>query len=113
MLFKVKNTYTYWLGLYRQFPKPERFGIGEKIDNLFLEVLELTHQIRYAPLAYKLPFLEKAILRIDRLKFFAEIAWENKLIKTKNYSELLEKLEEIGRELGGWKKGIVNKNSRP
>ncbi|KKT15192.1 MAG: hypothetical protein UW76_C0017G0015 [Parcubacteria group bacterium GW2011_GWF2_44_8b] len=32
---------------------------------------------------------------------------------TKQYVEFLEKLEEIGRELGGWKKGILNKNSRP
>ncbi|KKQ82932.1 MAG: hypothetical protein UT07_C0014G0008 [Parcubacteria group bacterium GW2011_GWB1_38_8] len=113
VLFKEKVTYTYWLKLYRKISKPERFGIGEKIDNLFLEVLELTHYGRYASLADKLPFLEQAILKIDRIKFFSEIAWENKLIITGQHAEFIEKLEEIGRELGGWKKGILNKNSHP
>jgi len=113
LLFKEKNTYTYWLKLYKKISKPERFGIGEKIDDLFLETLELTYKGRYASLSNKIPFLEQAILKIDRIKFFSEILWENKLMTTKQYVEFLEKLEEIGRELGGWKKGILNKNSRP
>ena len=113
VLFKEKNTYTYWLKLYKKISKPERFGIGEKIDDLFLETLELTYKGRYASLSNKIPFLEQAILKIDRIKFFSEILWENKLMTTKQYVEFLEKLEEIGRELGGWKKGILNKNSRP
>jgi hypothetical protein len=96
---------------YHKFPKPERFGLGEKIDKLFLEILELIHQIRYASITSKIPFLEQAILKIDRIKFFSEISWENKLMTTKQYTEFLLKLEEIGRELGGWKKGILNKNS--
>lgn len=112
MLFKGKLAYTYWLKLYGLFRKPERFGIGEKIDILFLEVLELLYQARYASVANRMPFLEQSISKIDRIKFFLEITWENLLIKTKNYSELLQKLEEIGRELGGWKKGMINKNSR-
>ncbi|MBI1974676.1 MAG: hypothetical protein HYS51_02435 [Candidatus Zambryskibacteria bacterium] len=49
---------------------------------------------------------------MDRIKFFAEIAWENELINSKEYSEFLQQLEKIGLELGGWKKGL-NKNSRP
>lgn len=113
MLFKGKTAYAYWLTLYRKFPKPERFGIGEKIDNLFIEILELIHRSRYISFSNKLHFLEQAILKIDRVKFFSEITWENKLLTTKQYVEFLEKLEEIGRELGGWKKGIINKNSRP
>jgi len=99
--------------LYKKISKPERFGIGEKIDNLFLEVLELTHQSRYASLSNKILFLEQAILKIDKTKFFSEIAWENKLMTTKEYSVFLDNLEKIGTELGGWKKGILNKNSRP
>ena len=98
--------------MYKKISKPERFGIGEKIDDLFLETLELTYKGRYASLSNKIPFLEQAILKIDRIKFFSEILWENKLMTTKQYVEFLEKLEEIGRELGGWKKGILNKNSR-
>ena len=68
VLFKVKQIYSYWLKLYRKIAKPERFGIGEKIDFLFLEILELAHSSRYASLVDKLPYLEKAILKIDKIK---------------------------------------------
>ena len=112
VLFKEKIAYTHWLKLYRKIPKPERFGVGEKIDILFLELFETTYEMRFASAVHELPYLEKAITKIDKIKFLLEIAWENKLINTKHYSELLEQLEGIGRELGGWKKGLTNKNSR-
>ena len=82
------------------------------MDILFLEILELTHSVRYAPLPEKMPYLEKAISKIDKIKFFAEVSWENKLLSTKEYSGFLDKIQEIGRELGGWKKGMLHKNSR-
>jgi len=112
VLFKEKTAYSYWLTLYRKIAKPERFGIGEKIDKLFLEVFELTHSSRYASLTNKIPYLDQTMLKLDKMKFFAEIAWDNKLINSGEYAQLLEQLERIGRELGGWKNGIINKNSR-
>lgn len=107
VLFKVKLAYSFWLNFYRKFPKPERFGIGEKIDILFLDTLELAFQIRFAPVHKKLILIDELILKIDKLKFFCEIAWENRLLSSKNYGDLLSKLQEIGKELGGWKKNLT------
>jgi hypothetical protein len=53
--------------------------------------------------------LGKTISRLDLLKFFTQIAWENKLIPMEKYLEFSKKIEEIGRMLGGWKKGLQNK----
>ena len=47
-----------------------------------------------------------AISKLDGVKFFLQIAWENKCIPNDKYSLLSEKLDEIGRMLGGWKKGL-------
>lgn len=112
MLFKIKLVYGHWLKLYKKIGKPERFGIGDKINNLFIELIEIAYEIRFTSPLQKLPHLNKAITQIDKMKLFAEIGWENRMILTKEYSEFLHKLEEIGRELGGWKKGILNKNSQ-
>ena len=38
-----------------------------------------------------------------------QLAWENKLIKTEKYAGLSSELEEVGRMLGGWKKGLEQK----
>jgi len=109
VILKEKEAYQYWLTLHRNFPKPERFGIGQKIDQLFLAVLELSFTTSYLPPEQKIILLGKTISQLDVLKFFVQIAWENKLIPTNKYAELSIKLEEIGRMLGGWKRGLISK----
>lgn len=79
------------------------------MDILFLDILESMLIARYASATRKVAFLDESIAKIDKLKFFAEIAWENKLLTDKSYSEFLQQLMEVGRELGGWKKGLVIK----
>ena len=113
VLFKTRKIYSYWLKLYRKIAKPERFGIGERIDKLFLELLDLINSSQYSSGTDKILYLEKSIAQIDKIKFFSEIAWENKLMTPREYVELLEGLQNLGKELGGWKKSISIKTSRP
>jgi hypothetical protein len=91
----------------------ERMGIGHKIEHAFLDTLELTFCLSYLSPEHKLPMLNKAITKLDILKFFIQIAWENKLMPTNKYSDLLSKLGEIGRQFGGWKKGLQVKTNSP
>ncbi len=108
-LVKLKDAYKSWLALYKNFPKVERFGIGQKIERAFLDALELIYLSSYTPPEQKLPLLAKAVTRVDILKFFLQIAWENKLMTTVHYSALLANIEEVGKMLWGWKKGIESK----
>jgi hypothetical protein len=109
VILKEKELYSIWQKLHRDFPRIERFGVGQKIENLFLSVLELTFSSAYLPLEQKILALGKTISRLDILKFFIQLAWENKLISTEQHIELSKNLEEIGRQLGGWKKGLETK----
>ena len=109
VIIKIKESYSYWLLIHRDFPKTERFGIGKRIDELFLWLLELSFAASYLPVEQKILMLEKTISRLDILKFFLQTAWENKLVPSEKYIELSKKLEEIGRMLGGWRKGLQNK----
>lgn len=58
-----------------------------------------------------MPFLEYAINKADSLQFFLELAWEIKLIPHEKYIQLATEVGEIGRMVGGWKKGIQKKTS--
>lgn len=109
VISKAKEAYQFWLKLQRDIPKTERFGIGQKIDHLFLEILELSFASSYLPPEQKVIALGKTISRLDILKFFIQLAWENKLVPTDKYAELSKKLEEIGRMFGGWRKGLQQK----
>ena len=86
--------------------------MGQKIEQSFLDLLELTFASAYLPIEPKIDQLGRAISKLDNLRFFLQLAWESKLVPTEKYSGLLEQLGEIGRQLGGWKRGLQTKTPR-
>ena len=109
VIAKQKQAYQLWLVLHRNFPKTERLGLGRKIDSALLDVLEWTFAASYLPLEPKIVTLGRTISRLDVVKFFAQMAWESKLLPTDKYATLSEQLEEVGRQLGAWRKGLQSK----
>jgi hypothetical protein len=98
-----------WFTIVTDFPKLYRYTLGGKIENSFLEMLEHVFTTIYLPPEQKLITLSRAITKLNSVQFFLQIAWENKCISSKHYTEISADLEEIGRMLGGWKKGLQTK----
>ena len=86
----------------KNFPKSSRFTLGTKIDDCFLNILELIFMASILTKEEKLSYLKKASLKLDLLKFLMQVAWELEVVDNKKYIELSERLHEIGRMLGGW-----------
>jgi hypothetical protein len=108
-LQKLVTAYKLWHSHLPHFPKTSRYTLGEKIDSLLVEVVEYIVVASYLSKQNKLPYLKKATLKLDILKFFLQVAWEIKALDTKKYITLSEHVDEIGRIVGGWRKGIENK----
>jgi len=100
------SVYKLWDEFKNHFPKKSRYAIGAKIDSLFLDTIELLFIASYLSKEQKLPILQKAGGKLDLLKFFLQIAWELKILDNKKYIMLSEQLNEIGKMLGGWIKGV-------
>ena len=49
---------------------------------------------------------------MDLLKIFIMLLWETKSLDDKKYIELSEKLDEIGRNLGGWLGKVIAKKGK-
>lgn len=109
VLAKAKVAYAAWFKILIGFPKVYRYNLGGKIENYFLALLENIFISVYLSGERKSAQLSIAILKLDSLKFFLQLAWENKCVPNNQYSILSEQLDEIGRMLGGWKKGLENK----
>lgn len=109
MLTKTKLAYASWFKILVDFPKIYRYTLGGKIENYFLELLEMIIVLLYLTPDQKYSRLTIAIAKLDNLKFFLQLAWENKCIADTNYSSLSMLLDEVGRMLGGWKKGLEKK----
>lgn len=84
--------------------------IGDKIDDIFLAILELIFRACFAYDKFeKLSLVSQAIGKNDLLKFFLQIGWEHKIVNRVRYGDFILRLDEIGRMLGGWKKSLEDK----
>lgn len=98
----------YWLNIALHLPKNSRYTIGSRIENRFLDLVELSYTAYFSPKEQKIQRVTDCILLLeDTLKFLIVVAWEGKLISHRHHEELAIKLEEVGKMLGGWKKSLA------
>jgi hypothetical protein len=109
----TKELYRLWLPVRRNMARDERFGLGKKIDELLLELLEMLRNAMYANIHQKLTVLGEATSKIDSIRFFMQLAWETKIIQSKQFENISPSIEEIGRMIGGWRKGLLAKTPPP
>lgn len=100
-----------WYNYHQTLPKVHKYTLGQKIDTLLLEAIEAIATATFLYKSEKLPYVKRAIQKMDTLKIFLLILWETKSLDTKKYIALSVKLEEIGRCLGGWLGQLTKQNS--
>ncbi len=84
------------------FPKSEKYSLGQKIENTILEILEFSLQAASASKQEKTALLKTTDIKLNLLKILIRLANEIKAIDNKKYLILQEKLQEIGKMIGGW-----------
>ena len=106
-----KKIYKIWLPIYHNFPKVEKFGIGQKIDHLFLNLLEILRLGTYSPQNEKIILLRKSLKMIDSLRFFLQLSWEANLMSIKQFGIIGAEIEKLGKLVGSIKKNLEKKTS--
>ena len=97
-----------WHNFLPHVPRLTRYTLGVKIDNLFIELLEITFTAKYAKREEKLRFLEELSKKLDNLKFFITLLWEAKGLEAAQYGQLSQKLTTAGKMLGKWLQLLKN-----
>jgi hypothetical protein len=100
------TVYKRWQEYRDHFPKKSRYTLGDRIDTLFIQILEFLFIASYQNKAEKLPTIVAALKKTDVLKFLLRIAWETHALDTKKYAVISEEMQELGRMIGGWKRGL-------
>lgn len=111
VLERLKQAYLLWHNYHSILPKLHRYTLGEKIDELFIEIIEATAAASFIPKTEKIPWVRLAIRKLDTLKLLLMILWDCKSLERKKYIALSIKLEEIGKMLGGWSGQLTKQNS--
>ena len=76
--------------------------MGVKVNNLFIELLEITATAKYAKREDKLTYLNELSRKLDNLKFFITLLWEVKGLDANKYGQLSQKLTTAGKMAGKW-----------
>lgn len=85
--------------------------MGQKTDNLLAETIEAIVAAAFLQKQEKLPYIRRAIQKLDTAKIFLMILWETKSLNDKKYLALSVKLDEVGKMLGGWGGQLTKQNS--
>lgn len=95
------------------FPKKDRFALGQKCENLTLDLLESLLVANSKIDKEKLPFLYDIDVKLNILQTIIRVCYDVQAVDQKKYILLQESLEEIGRMLGGWIKSLKPKKGNP
>ena len=99
---ELKSVYLIWFQYYQILPKTHRHTLGQRVDTILIETIEATATASFLAPMEKLPFVRLAIRKIDTVKILLMILWETDSLEVRKYIHLSEKLEPVGRMLGGW-----------
>jgi len=111
VLNKIKDAYLLWHSYYQDLPKLHRYSLGLRVDASFIEIIESIAAASFLSKNDKLPYVRLAIRKLDALKILLMVLWEIKSLSDRKYIALSIKLDEIGRNLGGWNGQLLKQNS--
>lgn len=97
-----------WLNIIPHIAKTSRYTLGTRIENKFLDLLELSYITYFTEKDKKQEKLSECILLLDTLKYLISVSWEGKIISNKHFEEIALKLDEVGKMLGGWRNSLNN-----
>ncbi|OHA90008.1 MAG: hypothetical protein A2832_01830 [Candidatus Zambryskibacteria bacterium RIFCSPHIGHO2_01_FULL_44_22b] len=103
VLEKVKSAYILWHSYHDTLPKTQRYSLGNRIDKIFVELVEAVTTASFLPKETKLPYILLSIRKLDTLKMFLMILWETNTLEDGKYITLSLPLDIAGKMLGGWR----------
>jgi len=112
----IRKTYELHQALHefqRTIPKAARYTVWQRCENRSLEILEGFFRVGYLPQDARSERLIDVSAHIDMLRIFVRLSYDVKAISQKKYLVIQQKLDEIGRMLGGWIKSIKQKSPPP
>jgi hypothetical protein len=99
------HDFTLWMmPKVENFPRAHRFTIGERLTALTLDLLTSLVEAAYA--RDKRPPLDAAATQINKIRYLLRLARDLRLMSADSWAFSAERLDEIGRMAGGWKRSL-------
>lgn len=105
-------TLTYDMLLYlvpvlNGFPRTQKFMLGDRIQTYVMDILEDLIEAYYSPKSSKKVHLKQANMKLEKLRYLIRLSKDLKCINFKRYGVISQKVDDIGKSIGGWMKVVV------
>lgn len=104
-------THTYDLLLYivphlGKYPKTHKFLLADRIYGNLLDILEHLIQAYYTSSTEKRSFLIYVNTKLEQTRYLVRLSKDLHCISIKRYGLISEKMDIVGRQVGGWLKAL-------
>jgi hypothetical protein len=110
ILTKLQDLLVYLIPQLNKFPRDQKFVLGDRIENKLLAVQEDCLRAYYSRGQARHLLEANLQLEVARLVRLANVL---KLFSTHTYGVLAEKMDEVGRMIGGWLKPVSGLRAAP
>jgi hypothetical protein len=90
-----------------KLPRQRRYTLGERIESGLLDVLEQLTDAAYS--RAKVDQLRAANRRLDRVRHLWRLCHELKALPTRQYGHGARLLEDLGRQIGAWRRDVASR----
>ena len=100
VITKVYDLILWLVPIVARLPRSYRFVLGERMERNLYGILELLIRAKYR--REKAALLDDANVGLEVLRFHTRLAKDLELLSIERYEHAAKRINEIGRELGGW-----------
>ena len=90
-----------------KFARSYKFSVGDRLVAHGLDLLLLLVESAYAQ--NKAALLQQASTKVNGIRYLLRLSKDMKLLSSDSYAFAAERLDEIGRMVGGWRKSAVGR----
>lgn len=88
-----------------QFPRQQRYLLGDRIETAALELLDLLVEAQTSPVTRQ-EVLRCAGIRVDRLAYLLRLSRDLNLLSPHRYEHAARVVAELGAQVGAWLKRV-------
>ena len=89
-----------------RLPRIQKFTFGDRLQNLLSDLLEMMIEVYYAPSHEKRDKLHQINIQLEKIRYFFRLGHDLNLYSAGHLAVLAERVDEIGRRVGGWIKSL-------
>ncbi len=94
------------IALIKNFPRDQKFLIGDRMQNIASELMEIFIEAYYSNSKKKKKKLQKANILLEKMRFYIRLCYELGYYNSSKYAQIMKQVQEIGRITGGWIKSL-------